>query len=323
MKKTFWSLMDNRRGSVGQALGIIGALDKNIFEITEKNLEYNPLSALPNWIRGCSLLGITQRSAASIKAPFPDYVLSTSRRTAPVARYIKKNSPKTKLIQLMYAGKTGLKDFDLVIVPEHDKQKAKGENIHYIVGCPHRITSEFLQKEREKWTSVFAELPKPLTAVIIGGAIKKKPFSAENALALGKALKALKKNIGGSLLITTSRRTGEEAQKIIMEQIKDIPQHTFLWGDKSENPYGGYLACADNLVVTGDSVSMCCEATGTGKPLWIFCGQNWLTKKHLRFVNSLYEAGCAEPLSDNPNTSFKPQKGLNAAAEIAELIKKL
>lgn len=323
MKKTLWSLMDNRRGSVGQALGIIGALDKKIFEITEKKLEYTAFSGLPNWLRGRSLIGITDDSAKQICAPFPDYVLSISRRTAPVARYIKKLSPKTKLIQLMYAGKTGLKEFDLVVVPEHDKQKVKGKNIHYIVGCPHRITPEFLASEYEKWASVFAPLPKPLTAVIVGGAIKKKPFSAENALALGMALKELKKNIGGSLLITTSRRTGEEAQKIIMEQIKDIPQHTFLWGDKSANPYGGYLACADNLVVTGDSVSMCCEATATGKPLLVFCGQKWLSKKHLRFVDSLYESGYAKPLSENPNVLFKPKTGFNAASEIAELIKKL
>ena len=180
-----------------------------------------------------------------------------------------------------------------------------------------------MEKERAKWSEKFPSLPRPLTAVIVGGAIKNKPFSPQNALALGKALKELKAKIGGSILITTSRRTGEEAQKIIMEQIKDIPQHTFLWGDKSENPYGGYLACADNLVVTGDSVSMCCEATGTGKPLWVFCGENWLTKKHLRFVESLYNIGCAIPLNENPDTSFKPKTSLNASGEIAEMIRNL
>lgn len=323
MKKTFWSLMDNRRGSVGQALGVINALDKNLFDTEEKKLEYTVLSALPNWIRGCSLTGLTKDSAKQIKGPFPDYVLSISRRTAPVARYIKKLSPETKLIQLMYPGKTGIKDFDLVIVPEHDREKAKGANIHYIIGCPHRITADFLAEERKKWFSAFADLPKPLTAVIVGGAIKKRPFSAENALALGKAIKELKQKIGGSILITTSRRTGETAQSVIMEQIKDIPQHSFLWGDKGENPYGGYLACADNLVVTGDSVSMCCEATGTEKPLWIFTGNDWLTKKHLRFVESLYEAKCAISLEDENAFSFKPEKSLNASAEIAELIKNL
>ena len=323
MKKVFWSLMDDRRGSVGQALGIIGALNKDLFEVEEKNLEYNKFAGLPNFIRGRTLFGLTKQSAEQIKAPFPDYVLSISRRTVPVARYIKKMSPKTKLIQLMYSGKTGQNDFDLMVVPEHDRKKAKGKNIHYIVGCPHRITAEFLEKERAKWSEKFSSLPRPLTAVIVGGAIKNKPFSPQNALALGKALKELKAKIGGSILITTSRRTGEEAQKIIMEQIKDIPQHTFLWGDKSENPYGGYLACADNLVVTGDSVSMCCEATGPGKPLWVFCGKDWLTKKHLRFVNSLYASKCAVALEDKSAFDFKPQKTLNASTEIAKMIEKL
>ena len=39
MKKVIWFLMDNRMGSVGQAKGIIQALDKNLFEIIEKKIE--------------------------------------------------------------------------------------------------------------------------------------------------------------------------------------------------------------------------------------------------------------------------------------------
>ncbi|MFM7690470.1 MAG: ELM1/GtrOC1 family putative glycosyltransferase [Alphaproteobacteria bacterium] len=30
----------------------------------------------------------------------------------------------------------------------------------------------------------------------------------------------------------------------------------FRWGDAPPNPYAGFLACADQVVVTGDSVSM-------------------------------------------------------------------
>ena len=322
MKKILWALMDNRRGSVGQALGVIDALPGH-FEVIEKKLTYNKLSGLPNWLRGRTLIGIDSKSKKEISAPWPDYVLSISRRTAPVARYIKKQNPTTKLIQLMHPGNTGLRDFSLVVVPEHDKNKGSAANIHYIVGCPHRITPEFLANAKKIWEDKFARLPHPRTALIIGGAIKGKPFSAENALALGEAVKKLKDQIGGSLLITTSRRTGREPEKIIMEQLKNIPQFSYLWGDTSENPYSGFLACSDNIVVTGDSVSMCCEATGSGKPIYLFTGKNWLTPKHLRFVKSLCDSGCATTLESSAASTFEPRSSLNSATEVAALIDKL
>ena len=152
---------------------------------------------------------------------------------------------------------------------------------------------------------------------------KKKPFTPENAIILARAIKNLKQQIGGSILLTTSRRTGEQAQKIIVDALQQIPQYAYLWGDTRPNPYSGFLACADNIVVTGDSVSMCCEATGSGKPIYIFRGQNWLTAKHRRFIDSLIAGQYAALLDDKTDECFKPQGSLNAAAEIADIIKTL
>lgn len=322
MKKILWVLLDSRMGSVGQARGVVGFLDKEKYEIVEKNLEYTKLSGLPNFLRGKTLVGLTPESKKQIIGPFPDMVLSISRRTVPVARYIKKQNKNTKLIQLMHPGKTGLKEFDLVLVPEHDKNKKSYPNIKYMVGAPHRITDKVLSEAKEKWEKEFAHLPKPLTAVIVGGAIKKKEFSLENATDLANNIKTLKEQHGGSILITTSRRTGEKAQNAIMEVLKDVPAHTFLWGEKKENPYMGYLACADNIVVTGDSVSMCCEACGTNKPVFVFTGKKWLTRKHIRFVASLYKSGYAIALKET-NLNFKPENALNAAVDAAKEIDKI
>ncbi len=322
MVKTVWSLMDNRRGSVNQALGVLKALNPSQFDIIEKKIDYTKLAALPNWIRGRSLLGITAASKQQIVAPYPDYVLSISRRTAPIARYIKKQSPRTKIIQLMHPGNAGLAEFDLVIVPEHDKNKKTGANVHYIVGCPHQITPQYLADARAKWTDKFAHLPRPLTAVIIGGSIKGKPFPTEDVEALCRGIKELKQKTGGSILITTSRRTGSEPEKIIKEALHDIPQYSYYWGAEGDNPYSGFLALADNIVITADSVSMCCEATGAGKPLYLFVGgDKWLTPKHKRFAQSLLKKKCAILLGDNADISA-PQP-LNAAAEVAALIEKL
>lgn len=322
MLKTVWSLMDNRRGSVNQALGVLNALDATRFDVVEKKIEYTKLAALPNWIRGRSLLGITKASKQSLVAPYPDYVLSISRRTAPIARYIKKKSPNTKIIQLMHPGNAGLKEFDLVVVPEHDKNKKSAANMRYIVGCPHQMTVAYLEKARNEWADIFAKLPKPLTAVIIGGSIKGKPFPPEDVKSLCRDIKELKQKIGGSILITTSRRTGNDAEKIIKETLKDIPQYLYYWGASGNNPYAGFLACADNIVITADSVSMCCEATGAGKPLYLFVGgDKWLTPKHKRFAQSLLDKKCAVLLGDN--TDISAPQPLNAAAEVAAMIEKL
>lgn len=322
MKKTLWVLLDSRTGSVGQARGVIKQLNAEKFEIVEKKLDYTKLSGLPNFVRGKTLIGLTPESKKSITQPWPDLVLSTSRRTVPVARYIKKQSFKTKLIQLMYPGRTGLREFALAIVPEHDKNKKYYPNIRYIVGSPHRTTPETLAEAQEKWAPVFQNLPKPYTALIIGGAIKGKAFSLENAKNLALSARQLVEKSGGSLLITTSRRTGTKAEAVIMKVLQGIPAHTFLWGSKDENPYLGYLACADKIIVTGDSVSMCSEACGSGKPVFIFTGRHWLTRKHIRFVASLFKNGYAAALKERL-FDFKPKGTLNAAVDAAKMIEEL
>lgn len=323
MKKTIWALFDDRVGSVNQAKGIIQALG-NEYDVTYKHITYNRWASLPNCLLGASKAGISKDCPVELSQPYPDIILSVSRRTTPIARYLKRKSQgKSKIVQLMYPGNCGIKELDLIIASQHDAAKCKNGNIFLITGCPHRITPKELELTAEKWKEAFTGLPAPRTAVIIGGAIKGKPFSEENARNLGLAVKTLYEKTGGSLLITTSRRTGSTAEALIKEQVKDIPAYTYWWGEEKENPLMAFLALSDRIVVTGDSVSMCSEACGTGKPVLVFCGRNWLTPKHYRFVNSLYEGGFATALEDEKALAFTPRNRLDPASEAAEKIKEL
>lgn len=323
VKKTVWVLLDNRMGSVGQLKGVVQAMDMSLFDVEEKQIEYNMLSALPNLLKGASLLGVKAVSGKDLKAPYPDVVLAASRRVFPVARYIKKKSGgMTKIVQLLHPGNAGLKDVDLLILSEHDRMKKQATDTIYITGVPHRVTKSSLEKARGEWEKEFSYLPKPLTALVIGGAIKGKPFTAENAKLLGEKVREFKKENGGGLLITSSKRTGREAEKLIMEELRDIPSFEYLWGSKGDNPYLGYLAVADNIIVTGDSVSMCSEACGTGKPVFIFSGRNWLTKKHERFIKSLFDEKYATEL-EMKNVNFQPSRILDVAGDVARKIKEL
>lgn len=317
--KTIWVLADDRAGNNSQSLGVAEALG---FETEIKQIRYTKWVKLPNCLRGASTIGIDQASAERLKPPFPDFAIAAGRRTAPVLRWLKKQSGgKTKIIQIMFAGNVGIKDFDLIVLPEHDGCKLIRPNILRVVGAPHRITPERLKSEREKWADAFKDLPVPKIALIVGGATKDKPFTPAMARDLAEKAVAFSKAVGGrSFLVTTSRRTGAEQEKILRETLPD-PKYFYGWGDtQNENPYFGFLACADYILVTGDSVSMCSEACAANAPVFIYAPQGSVGKKHALLHCQLYDGGYAQPLDGDAN--IKEHKPLNAAQAVADEIKR-
>ena len=191
-----------------------------------------------------------------------------------------------------------------------------------VTGAPHRITPERLAVEKEKWAPVFESLPSPRIALIIGGATKDKPFTPEMAADLTERSKKLAQaSGGGSFLVTTSRRTGAEQEKIIQNALPE-PNFFYGWGNKEiENPYFGFLALADHIIVTGDSVSMCSEACAASAPVYIYAPQGTVGKKHALLHRELYREGYAVELTENPvPVSQGEHKSLNAAKEIAARI---
>ena len=317
--KTIWVLADDRAGNNSQSLGVAEALG---FETEIKQIRYTKWVKLPNCLRGALTIGIDQASAERLKPPFPDFAIAAGRRAAPVLRWLKKQSGgKTKIIQIMFAGNVGIKDFDLIVLPEHDGCKLIRPNILRVVGAPHRITPERLKSEREKWADAFKDLPVPKIALIVGGATKDKPFTPAMARDLAEKAVAFSKAVGGrSFLVTTSRRTGAEQEKILRETLPD-PKYFYGWGDtQNENPYFGFLACADYILVTGDSVSMCSEACAANAPVFIYAPQGSVGKKHALLHCQLYDGGYAQPLDGDAN--IKEHKPLNATQAVADEIKR-
>ncbi|MCW9034792.1 MAG: mitochondrial fission ELM1 family protein [Rhodospirillales bacterium] len=314
-KTMIWALADDRAGNVSQCLGVADALGCS-YEV--KNITYGILAKLPNALFGGSLKGLDKASREIIAPPWPDVVIAAGRRTAPVARYIKKqNKGKTFLIQIMYPGSKGADEFDLIAVPNHDRIPKKLNQLQ-ITGAPHGVTQGKLVQARAVWENRFAHLPKPWTALIVGGTTKNRPFTNEMAQNLGKISNDLAKAHGGSLLVTTSRRTGNAALALTKEI--SCPSFIYQWGDDGENPYFGFLALADNIVVTGDSVSMVCEACATSASVYIYAPEGYAAPKHAALHEELYQVGYAQPFSEVMQRWERPQ--LNAAEVIADEIKK-
>jgi len=308
-----WLLIDDRAGNRSQCVGVAEALGR-AYEIRE--ISYGALSAIPNLFLGASFCGLTQASQELMAPPWPAAVIGAGRRTAPVARRIKKLSGGgTKLFQVMHPG-SGVGDFDLIAVPNHD-HFPDGPNIQKITGAPHGLTPKKLSEAAEHWRGRFDDLPGPRIALIVGGSTRRRRFTETMARELAEQASRMAKSAGGSLLVSTSRRTDEASGKALVEGTT-VPARVFRWGDEGENPYVGYLACADAVIVTGDSMSMCSEACAVPVPVYIYAPDTLITEKHRRLHEELFEGGYARRLEGTLEEWRHPR--LNAATEIAQVI---
>ena len=308
-----WVLADENSGNVSQCLGVAEALALP-YEV--KRIAYNKWARLPNIVLGSSILHMTRESAETISSPWPNLVIASGRRTVAVARYIKKRSQASVfLAQLMWPGPP-VRDLDLVSAPLHDDM-GSNEDIVRTLGAPHNVTVSRLATASDSWKEDLIGLSRPRIAVLIGGDTKRKSFSSAIAGDFGRRCSNMAKSLGGSLMVSTSRRTNPIAMRRFAERLEGEVK-LFNWHEsRNPNPYLGYLALSDAVIVTGDSMSMCTEACATGRPVFIYAPIGMTAAKHNRLHKHLFEYGAARPLPENSfpetllNWSYPPINDAN------------
>jgi mitochondrial fission protein ELM1 len=155
--------------------------------------------------------------------------------------------------------------------------------------------------------------------VLVGGADKDTRFDADVAARLGRSVSEIANRSGGSLLVTTSRRTPQQGLALV--SCLTAPAFVHVWTPEGRNPFFGFLGLADYIVVTGDSVSMCTEACATGKPVFIFSPYGAKGSKHTRFHEELFAASLARPLGGE---MIEWRHGpINPAHDVARVIRQL
>lgn len=195
--------------------------------------------------------------------PWPRLVISIGRRSVPIALAIKRVANAFGLH--IQNPKVPAHHFDLIAAPVHDG--FSGDNVINTFGAVHSVTPARLEEEAESFAALIDSLPRPRLAVLLGGESQAFSFPPEHAAAFGTALARLAHETGGSLLVTPSRRTSPESLRALSATIGGVPY--FLWDGTGANPYHAFLALADAIVVTEDSVNMVTEAAGTGKPVYV------------------------------------------------------
>lgn len=285
-----WAISDGRAGIEAQAVGLAEAVGRQVrAEIVVKRVGWNGrIGRLPWWANWLPRRWLTPESG--IQAPWPDLWIAAGRATLPLSIRAKRwSGGKTYVVQIQDP-RVPANMFDLVIPPKHDR--LTGDNILPITGSPHRVTAARLETEYEKFKDRIDALPRPRVAVLLGGRSRAFDLSALRAAEMAHQIQLPLEQEGGSLLMTFSRRTPDQAKALLTARLRHLPG--IIWDGAGANPYFAFLAAADYILVTEDSTNMATEAASTGKPVFILKMDGQSLKFRL-FHQELESMGAARP----------------------------
>jgi len=301
---TIWVLEDHKPGHTTQSVGLASALG---FPYEIKRLRFNTLNHFSNRVRGASTLGLSPTRSAALAPPWPDLVISTGRRSAPVARWIGEQSGgRTRLVQLGRRGGESVDAFDLVVACAHFRLPLHPRRMQTVAPL-NAVTPERMAQAAERWHGLFGDAPRPHIVLVAGGTCARHRLDAETARRMGNEVRAWAESLGGSVFAITSRRTGPEATAALRSALGEAG-HLHEWRPgEVDNPYMGHLALADAIIVTGESESMLAEAAAAAKPLFIYP----LPERPLGFRRiAEWIAARAESRPRKAKGTVRPQQGL-------------
>ena len=250
-------LCTNLAGLRAQALGLA--------EAASLQTDLRTLHPRPPWSFLSPSLWPNPRLAVAAEAvapPLPGVVIGCGGAGARVAAALRRPGVRAVAVQhpRMAPGR-----FDAIVAARHDG--ITGPNVIVTRTALHRATPARLASEAALWAPAFAQLPRPLVAVLLGGSNGRYRLDAAAAAALAAQLAGMMDTDRVGLMLTPSRRTAPAALAVLRAAL--APRGAWFWDGSGDNPYFGMLGIADLIIATSDSVSMVSEAVATAAPVML------------------------------------------------------
>ncbi len=286
-RQTCWVVTDGKPGMENQCLGLAEAV--GLAPQAKRVALRQPWRSLSPYLPTPLPLALAGNSDP-LDPPWPDLLVTSGRQAVGPALAIRRKSRgRTFWVHIQDPG-IPFAWVDLVALPRHDGKA--GRNVLQTRGALHRVTAERLKREAEAFAPTLAHLPHPRIAVLVGGSNGVYRLTPTVMADVAEQLADIAKRHGAGLMVTPSRRTGEDNEAILRARLRDLP--AVVWDGTGPNPYFGYLGLADAVVATCDSVSMISEAASTGKPVYVIELEGG-SPKFRRFHEDLYADGVARP----------------------------
>lgn len=271
-------LSDGKAGHLKQAKALLSLLSEENLQIRSKIIEVK----YKNWFgrvladvvaffagRNCLSCGtclihlVDKKTWQEMDRTYADIVISAGSFIAPVNKLVSSYLGAKSVTVLR--PNIPLRKFDLAIIPEHDRiQNDNAVMIKGAVFYPDNLEEkandcrEFFNLGKDKKISFF-----------LGGPIVEKEEFAENLKLFIPKLKEFSLKEGYKILISTSRRTTQEAEKYLEKELKDFANLEALVIANHNNydfVFEGFGRLADIVFVSSESISMVSEIASLQKP---------------------------------------------------------
>lgn len=258
----FWTLTDGHAGNRAQATALASAL--GCADACDWTLE----TRLPwRWLAPHPGIGARHafgpRFGQALMQP-PALAIGCGRQAALATRLLGQRG--AQVVQILDP-RLDPRHWDLVIAPQHDR--LQGDNVITLVGSLNPVDDAWLAAARLRFAD-FAALPQPRTAILLGGPSAHARFDRSAFEVLASKLEVALARDGGSVLVTTSRRTPDNLIAALRHRYVETPGVVWCGPADGDNPYAGLLAWADRIVVSPDSVNLVSEACATRVPVYVF-----------------------------------------------------
>ena len=245
-----------------------------------------------------------------------DLVISCGRKSVIPSIYLKKKNPNLLTIHVQDP-KVSLKNFDLIIAPEHDN--LKGNNVYNSKGAIHYITESEINNAKSYLKNKINS--EKVVSLILGGPNKYYNFDENQLLDIFNQIKSNFISKGYKVIVIPSMRTPKSSIELA---IKEMSRFGYVVNNVDKQAYLSAYALAYYVIVTCDSTSMISEAATSGKPIYV---AHMKPKKNdyrfKKFFNLFKEMGIIRDLGEKVETwSYnKHNEAQRIAIEIKNKIK--
>jgi len=265
--KTVWIVSEGSPGHVSQSVGLADALASII---PVQTVLVQGRSKIRGWMRpfvrwimgpmGTPLSEALLRRIAEVKipadSPRPDLIVSSGGKSVFAAKTLAGRSG----VPYVFIGERKpypASWFHTIISPVFGESCANSIDVELI---PTPVTPEFIAQKGAEEKNVWC--------MIVGGASRSHRFCDKDWIGMAQGMNALAERENIRWLVTTSRRTGAQAEVMLKEHLnEEFIEDAIWWAEAPRKELYSFMARSEVLFVTQDSVTMVTEAVSSGKPV--------------------------------------------------------